>query len=282
MRKLSLIAFFLFISGMAFGQTKGMIYKTAGTGAAVLDPDGNGYTSKTTSGFTYDDEEESEIPFVPMPIVVPEPDSDLGPGPDCGFTDLVKSPGNETIYTYSDGTNLMFRFRLGGTAPNSKGYSVLVDTDQNFGFSGPNADPNAIAGNPGFEVEIILMTNFGVGIFDVDGKIKGTEIGSATADRPYENFAQKSIALTEVCGDDDYFYDFYVPYAHLPFGSGVPLRMVGNTVINPHPAMGNNGISDLGGVDDAAGITDNLWGSLIDIFPPVSGDAIAGGATLET
>lgn len=57
--------------------------------------------------------------------------------------------------------------------------------------------------------------------------------------------------------------------------------MVGNTVINPNPAMGNNGISDLGGIDDASGITDDLWGDLIDIFPPTSGDDISGEVQLN-
>ncbi|WP_041649577.1 Ig-like domain-containing protein [Marivirga tractuosa] len=262
-------------------QTPGLIYKPAGAGQVVLDPNGDGYSSATNFGFSSNDQDESEIPYVPLPIVNPEPDSDLGPGPDCGFTDLVRSPGNETIYTYSNGTNLFFRFRLGGTAPNSKGYSILVDTDEKFGFTGPNADPNAVQGNPGFEIEIILRTNFGVGIYDVDGTTSGTEIGSATGDRPYDDFAQKSIALTEICGDPDYFYDFYIPYVDLPYNSTTKVRMVGNTVINPNPALGNNGISDLGGIDDASGITDDLWGDLIDIFPPTSGDDISGGGTIE-
>lgn len=87
-------------------QTPGLIYKPAGAGQVVLDPNGDGYSSATNFGFSSNDQDESEIPYVPLPIVNPEPDSDLGPGPDCGFTDLVRSPGNETIYTYSNGTNL--------------------------------------------------------------------------------------------------------------------------------------------------------------------------------
>ncbi|MDH5397590.1 MAG: hypothetical protein OEX02_05560, partial [Cyclobacteriaceae bacterium] len=264
-------------------QTPGLIYKPAGTGAAVLDPNGDGYSSQDTFGFISNDETESEIPYTPLPVLAGgEPDSDLGPGPDCGFTDLVKSADNETIYTYSDGTNLFYRFRLGGTASNSKGYSILLDTDQKFGFTGPNADPNAVTGNPGFEIEIILMTNFGVGLYDIDGTTTPTEMGSATTDRPFDDYAQKSIALTDICGDDDYFYDFYIPWADISsyfpsVNSATPLRMVGMTVINPNPAIGNNGVSDLGGIDDALGITDALWEDLIDVFPPTSGDDLAGG-----
>ncbi|WP_188467839.1 Ig-like domain-containing protein, partial [Marivirga lumbricoides] len=262
-------------------QTPGLIYKPAAApGNSILDINSDGYSSSSSNGFISDDESESEIPFKPFPIVVAEPDSDLGPGPDCGFTDLVKSADNETVYTYSDGINLFFRFRLGGTASNSKGYSVLVDTDQKFGFTGHNPDPNATAGNPGFEVEIVLRTNFGVGIYNVDGLTTGIEIGVAETDRPYEIHTQKSIALSTICDDPDYFYDFYVAYADLPFTSSTPVRLVGNTVINPKAALGNNGISDLGGVDDQSGITDNLWEDLIDVFPPTSGDDILNGSEI--
>ncbi|MDH5382519.1 MAG: hypothetical protein OEW75_16820, partial [Cyclobacteriaceae bacterium] len=250
------VTFFLItFSSNVFGQTPGLIYKPAGTGAIVLDPNADGYTSSSVVGFLTDDEIESEIQYTPLPVMGGgEPDSDLGPGPNCGFTDLVKSSDNETIYTYSDGTNLLFRFRIGGSAENSKGYSILVDTDQLFGTTGPNADPNAVDGNPGFEIEIVLMTNFGVGLFNIDGTTTPTEIGTATIDRPYSDFAQKSIALTTICGDPDYFYDFYIPFSDItaafPSITGsTPLRMIGSTVMNPHPAMGNNAVSDLGGID---------------------------------
>ncbi|MEQ9383817.1 MAG: Ig-like domain-containing protein [Imperialibacter sp.] len=284
----SFLSLFATLSHHSFGQTKGLIYKPAsGGGAAVLDPNGDGYTSSSASGFVSNDETESEISYVALPSVgASEPDSDLGPGPSCGFTDLVKSDDNNTIYTYLDaGNNLMFRFRLGGTASNSKGYSILIDTDQKFGATGPNADPNYVVGNPGFEIEVVLRTNFGVGLYNVDGTVSPVEIGSATVDRPYNDYAQKSIALSEICGDDDYFYDFYIPFAHITAAfpgvtTSTPLRMVGNTVINPNAAMGNNGISDLGGIDDATGITDDLWGSLVDVFPPTSPADIGSGTVL--
>ncbi|MCH4822251.1 gliding motility-associated C-terminal domain-containing protein [Gramella lutea] len=269
-------------------QTKGFIYKPAsGAGESVLDPNMDGYTSETDLGFDLEDERESEIPYTPLPSLgAAEPDSDLGPGPNCSFTDLVKSEDNNTIYTYLDSNeNLMFRFRLGGTAENSKAYSILIDTDQKFGSSGANADPNYMPGNPGFEIEVVLRTNFGVGLYDVDGTTNAVEIGNASTDRPYSDFAQKSIAHSEICGDDDYFYDFYIPFSDITaaFSSvtvNTPLRMVGNTVINPKESIGNNGISDLGGVDDTTGIIDDLWGQLIDVFPPTSVSEIGTGSTL--
>ncbi|MUP43670.1 hypothetical protein FLP08_13890, partial [Gramella aestuarii] len=269
-------------------QTKGLIYKkAAGAGQTVLDPNLDGYTSKTDQGFELNDEAESEIAYTPLPSLgAVEPDSDLGPGPSCGFTDLVRSDDNHTIYTYLDSNeNLMFRFRLGGTAENSKAYSILIDTDQKFGSSGPNADPNYTPGNPGFEIEVVLRTNFGVGLYDVDGRTNALEIGTAETDRPYKEFAQKSIAKSEICGDDDYFYDFYIPFSDITaaFPSvtvSTRLRMVGNTVINPNESIGNNGVSDLGGADDNTGTIDSLWEQLIDVFPPTSGSEIGGGANL--
>ncbi|MGW9684420.1 T9SS type B sorting domain-containing protein [Flagellimonas sp. 2504JD1-5] len=251
-----------------------------------MDPNLDGYTSSSSLGFQSNDELESEIPFIALPIIGDsEPDSDLASGPSCGFTDLVKSDNNNTVYTYLDGgNNLMFRFRLGGTANNSKGYSILIDTDQSFGSSGPNADPNYTVGNPGFEIEIVLMTNFGVGLFNIDGTTSASEIGDARTDRPYSDFAQKSIAFSEICGEDDYFYDFFIPFSDITTAfpgitTSTPLRMVGNTVIRPKEAMGGS-ISDIGGIDDNLGIPDELWEELINVFPPTSADDINSGTIL--
>ncbi|WP_300007896.1 hypothetical protein, partial [uncultured Dokdonia sp.] len=278
-------AFFLFLSASFnfYGQTKGLIFDPAGAGQPILDPNGDGYTSATNAGFMSDDETESEIPYVGFPSVgAGEPDSDLGPGPSCGFTDLVRSADNNSTYSYLDASdNLLFRFRLGGAASNSKGYSILIDTDESFGFSGPDADPNAVPGNPGFEIEIVLLTNFGVALFDVDGATSGTEIGDHTVDRPFDDFAQKSIALSEICGDDDFFYDFYIPFADITTAfpgitTSTPLRMVGATVINPNSALGNS-LSDVSGVDDQTGTDDTIFEEVIDIFPPTPIDEIIDG-----
>ncbi|SMD33677.1 hypothetical protein SAMN04488029_1607, partial [Reichenbachiella faecimaris] len=259
-------------------QTPGLIYKPADGGQSVLDPNLDGYTSETDQGFGADDETSSEIPFVPLPVVgTGEPSSDNSAGPSCGFVDLVRSDEDETIYTYSDGTNLMFRFRLGGTAENSKGYTILVDTDQLFGSG---SDLDYVSGNPGFEYEITLRTNFGVSIYDIDNNtLTSTEIGDGTVDRPYEDFAQKSIAGSTICGTD-YFYDFYVPYADLPFSSSTPVRMVGGTTIAPKESTGFK-MADLGGVDDDLGVTDNLFQDLIDVFPPTSGDDLSNGEAIN-
>lgn len=193
-------------------QTPGIVLKVpTGAGRGVLDPNYDAYCSQSNAGFISNDESESEIPYVEIPGSSSEPNSDPLAGPSCGFTDLVASGGESSTYTYLDASdNLLFRFRLGSYAPNSKGYSILIDTDQLFGSSGPNADPNAITGNPGFEIEISLQTNFGVYLYNVDGTTSPVQQGSALS---YDQYCMKSMALTTNCSDADYFYDFYIPFS---------------------------------------------------------------------
>ena len=211
MNKLYFLSFLLLYSFISFGQTKGLIYKPASTpeGKAILDPNKDGYTSKSTAGFTVNDrgDGESEINYKAIPILDNEPIQDPLRGPACGFTDMVDSGVGDPVMFYFDGTNFLVRFRLNKSSPNAKGYSVLIDTDQKFGFSGPNADPNAIAGNPGFELELVLKTNHGVGLYNVNG----TNNPALIINKDYDSHTQKSIAFTEECGDRDYFYDSYLP-----------------------------------------------------------------------
>ena len=125
-------------------QTPGLIYERAtGGGGAVLDPNGDGYTSTTTFGFSGNDQTDSEIPYVPLVFPMVEPPSDLGAGPNCSFTDFVDSGIEDPIQNYIDGNgNWLFRMRMGNSSPNAKSYSILVDTDGLYGSSGPNADPD--------------------------------------------------------------------------------------------------------------------------------------------
>lgn len=270
------------ITIVSLAQTPGMIIKPAGgTGALVLDPDGDGYVSQKTNGiqlgFTIppdNDVIQSEIPYVAL--VRPDVQGDLQKGPAGGFTEIVgtDAAGNNAILTYSDDNYLYYRFRLSGYASNSKSYSILIDTDQKFGFTGPNKDDNAVVGNPGFEVEIVLETNFNVKAFNVDGS--AARPSSAVESALYETNCQKSIAVSKAGGDMDYFYDFYLPYPTTLFTKDTPLRYVALTSINPMPAIGNNGISDVGGVGEF-GDLDQAFMDLIDAQTPT----IPGGEVLE-
>lgn len=215
-----------------------------------MDPDFNGYTSKSSSGFVSNDETESEIPYIEIPGLISEPISDPLAGPNCSFVDIVTSTDESSVYYYLDASgNLLIRFRMGGTSPNSKGYSILIDTDQKMGFSGPNADPNAVVGNPGFEIEISLQTNFGVYLYDVNGLSTGVQKGLPLA---YDSYCMKSVALTTNCGDADFFYDFYIPFSlittYFPsITTSTPLRMAATTVMSPTGAIGGT-CADIGGV----------------------------------
>ncbi|WP_439882548.1 invasin domain 3-containing protein [Pontibacter sp. MBLB2868] len=272
MVKFYFLSFFLLCYVAVFGQTKGLIYKPATTleGRAVLDPNSDGYTSKTTTGFVSNDRGngESEIPYTPLPVLEKEPVQDLLKGPGCGFTDIVDSGADDPVMFYFDGTNFLVRFRLNKTSPNTKGYSVLIDTDQKFGFSGPEADPNAVPGNPGFEMELVMLTNRSVSLFNVDGTTSPVLLIS----KDYDAHSQKSIAYTEECGDPDYFYDFYMPWSDFGLDVNTKLRMAAVTVLSPAPAIGNNAKSDVGGVDDRtySGNYDQLFWDLISYYRPTA------------
>jgi len=268
--------------GRASAQTPtpGIIFKpaTAGTpGRAVLDPNSDGYVSATSAGFTAaagDVGSQSEIPYRYLPQAISvEPNADLRVGPSNKFTDFadVAGGGNSAGFFVDANGNYMFRFRLGGAAPNSKGYSIAIDTDNKFGFSGPNADPNAVAGNPGFEMEIMLASNFGVRLYNLDGTASPSGSGpdNSLLELPYASYAQKAVAVTRNNSDLDVFYDFYIPLATIqnafgaqtyfnpngtsavPFSLNTPLRMVANTIIAPHSVTQYQNISDIGGVRDS-------------------------------
>jgi hypothetical protein len=148
--------------------------------------------------------------------------------------------------------------RMGSVMPGSKGYSVLLDTDGKFGATGSNADPNYLPattgtnGNPGFEIEIVLETNFRIAIYNVDGT------GSPTLIKSYANWqdmSQVSIAGTFDNGDPDFFIDFYIPFSDLqssPFNltTSTQLRMIATTVMSPQAAIGGPK-SDLYGLNDS-------------------------------
>lgn len=274
--------FVLVVALPAIAQTPGLIVKPANaTGQAVLDPNGDGYVSSSNAGFISDDLTGSEIPYRPLVVPGTEPTSDLSSGPSCGFTDFVDAPGIFPVGSYLSAANdLMFRFRLGNYAPNSKGYSILIDTDNKFGSTGPNADPNYVSGNPGFEVEIELVTNFGVRLYNADGTASPTLLTTLA----YDQYAQKSVALTTNCSNPDYFYDFYIPFSVITtfipgFTSATQVRMVANTVISTQSALAGP-ISDIGGVDDNAygGNLESIWSTVIQGAVPTSLSATTSGS----
>ena len=251
------------ISIILNAQTPGIIVRPAGTaGPVVLDPNLNGYTSIATSGFGNNDITNSEIPYKVIVPLSGEPTGDLLRGPSGSFSDIVRTFDGSGFYLFTNGTNLLCRLRIGGIVSGSKGYSVLIDTDQKFGPSGPYADPNYLPatngnnGNPGFEYEIVFETNFRVAIYNVDG----TSTPVLVASYPISSNAQISVAATTDGSNPDYFYDFYVPYAPMGITSTTPIRAIATTVMSPGPAIGGPK-SDIYGVSGTDYMTD--WTNFI-------------------
>jgi len=274
--------------GLKAQLTRGLIVEPAVMpGRAVLDPDGDGYVSQKTNGvqlgFTNppnNDVIQSEIPYVA--IIKPDPRADLLRGPTGSFSEIVgvDEAGNNAILGYNDGTNWLFRFRIDGLSTNTITYCILIDLDGRFGFTGVNADHNAVSGNPGFEIELTLTTNFHVRVWNVDGTTSGTRVFPAGTEKNITAYHQKSIAVTNAGGNADYFYDFYVPFSALtgitflnnlgqPYSmtQATPLRMAAVTTMNTAPAIGNNALSDVGGTS-GSGSADQIFTDFINLQTP--------------
>ncbi|WP_439882296.1 T9SS type A sorting domain-containing protein [Pontibacter sp. MBLB2868] len=260
------VLFFLCLS-QALAQTPGLITKPANNGGqAILDPNGDGYVSKTASGFlTREDEGAaySEIPYRYFPAMSNEVLGDLNTGTIGGHTDYAPSESSintgSPAATYFDGKNFMYRMRMGGQSSASKGYSVLIDTDGQF----PGGAPN-----PGFEYEVVLASNFGVQI--IKHSATGQEvIFSGSTDQ----YSQKSVAASRAGGDIDYFYDFYVPLSAFQGGitTSTPLRMSAVTISSAQSGLSGT-ISDVAGLNfkDYGFDPFKAWLDIINAFPPTS------------
>lgn len=266
---------------VSYSQTKGLIYKPAGDalGKSVLDPNGDGYVSLTTAGFSGTDYgSASELNMVPLPIIGAEPTGDLTTGGSGGATDIVSVGENSNqscyiLYKTVGGIDyLIIRFRLGGASTAAKGYSLLMDTDGTFGSQ--YTDPK----NPGYEREIVLNTG------SSNAVVVNTFSGSAgnitgSVNFSNENYTQRSIALTTVGGDSDYFYDFFIPYSALGL-TVQPVRIAAATI-----SSAGSGIT--GTKSDYNGVNDKLYGNnstaianaLISTFPSTSLTSLTEGGT---
>jgi len=261
---------------------------TALSGRQVLDPDLNDYTSQSTSGFgAPSDVATSEIPYKIVQSYSQEPFGDLRRGPDNAYSDFVPDGGNDGFYTYFDGNNLLFRFRIGSIMPGSKGYSILLDTDGRFGATGASADPNfqpattGTNGNPGFEIEIVLETNFRIAVYNVDGTSSPVLVTSYTN---WQDMSQVSLAATNDNGDPDFFMDFYIPFSVLqaaPFNltTSSSIRMIPTTVMSPQAAIGGPKSDIYGLSDNSYSNTNTQYETFIGTQPPVIFTGIGSGGS---
>jgi hypothetical protein len=265
-------------------QSPGLIVRPAGgTGPAVLNPIQDYFTSATTAGFTTSDITQSEIQYKIIKPVMIEPTGDLATGPDGGYSDIVKTVDNSGCYIYNDGTNLLFRLRIGSIVSGAKAYNILIDTDLKIGASGSSADPNYVAptnsgnGNPGFELEIALETgtNGRVAIYNVDG------IVNPTASNTYSLTTNQliSVALSRESGNADYFYDFFIPMSALGISASTPLRMVISTNTNPGSAFQGTRSDIYGLNDDNFSNTTDAWKFVGENTPSFTLNDVASGGS---
>lgn len=183
-----------------------------------------------------------------------EPTGDLATGPSGGYSDIVKTLDNSGCYIFYDGTNLLFRIRIGGIVSGAKAYNILFDTDMKLGAAGSSPDPNYVPatnsgnGNAGFEWEVALETGSSgrVAVYNVDGIINPT--ASFTYSLNTNHLV--SVALTRESGNADYFYDFFVPASVLGITTTTPFRIVVTTNTNPGSAFQGTR-SDIYGINDA-------------------------------
>jgi hypothetical protein len=268
----------LLMSISTFSQTPGLIYKPAGSalGRSVLDPNGDGFVSLTTAGFSGTDYGSiSELNMVSLPIVGVEPTGDLTTGASGGHTDIVNdgSSSNQSCYILYKQVSgvyyLIIRFRIGSASTSSKGYSFLLDTDGVFGSL-------LTSGNPGFDKEVVLETGNSGRIAVYDHSAAGTVLRTSFT---LDNYHQRSVALSTQSGNADYFYDFFIPYSALGLATE-PVRISAVTVTSA-----GSGIT--GSKSDYNGINDQLYGNdpiaiakaLINTFPSTSLTALTDGYT---
>ncbi len=243
--KVYLLLIFLLVQFVSFGQ-RGKIIKN---GDGVLDPNHDGYVSKTIAGFSsrFNSVQEFEIKMFGLPKV-------LGKEANAGSAkDLIPDSDGHAVYAGQDAANnLIFRFRVGKSHSSIESWSILIDTDDRFGDKDPNATPN----NPGFELDITLVKTGNKGIFvhKIDGIDKCT---TPTLSYSYDSHCQVSIADDATSGSPDYFYDYYVPFADLSKAIGI----TANSGLKYAAVSNSSGTCGIGGkISDVSEVDDDKYG----------------------
>jgi gliding motility-associated-like protein len=215
-----------------------------------MDPNHDGFVSKTIAGFSNDgyNVDEFEITMFGLPQLGGDVTGD-NTGNSCGITDLIPdNRGHSSYAVRTAANNLIFRFRVGDDNPSVESWTILLDTDGLFGDDDPNATPE----NPGFEIDITLIkrNNAGVYVYNIDG------IDSCPNELLFYSISsnfQISIADEISCGDPDYFYDFFVPFTPVASALGINIntgvRYVAVTNVSATCAMAGK-IADVSGVNN--------------------------------
>ncbi|MDA1336935.1 MAG: hypothetical protein O2818_08625 [Bacteroidetes bacterium] len=270
MSRLVLLSFLLVATPSVLGQTPGQIFRTA-VNDSLLDPNGDGWISATTSGFSdvptiQDESEEFETSWNVLWHYELEPSSDLQTGSTCGPTEIVDNPNTQEHAAFwkvhdpdgiagNEDELLLFRMRINSDPNNAAyGYSFLIDSDQKFGSSGPDADPNALSGNPGFEYEILFASgnSGGVSVNDVDGVAAHNAVTTLQSYADGVNDQRSYARFSNCSGATPIFIDFFIAFSDLgpAVTSNTTLRMLFASASSANSAL-NGSASDIGGVNDS-------------------------------
>jgi large repetitive protein len=248
-----LTATLLFFALTTFAQ-RGRIITPATPLTNPMNPNGDTWITASGAEFSNDGYNVDEFEF--RMFGIPKLGGDVAGdniGQPCGITDLIPDRDGYSVYAHRDANNnIIFRFRVGSNNPSVEAWTILLDIDNKFGAS----DPNATTNNPGFEVDITLIkrNNAGVLVYNIDGI---ESCPQPIKNYPISSHFQIAIADTRACNDADYFYDFYVPFEEIAAifrGLGFDLepttgmRYVAVTNVSATCAMAGK-IADISGVD---------------------------------
>ncbi len=260
-----------------FAQTKGIIYKptTSALGKSVLDPNGDGFISLSTEGFTgtQDWGASSELVLTALPSLEGEPHSDLTTGSNGGHTDLVSNASNTLqssyvgVKTVGGVDYFIVRMRIGGASTATKGYSILIDTDGAFSAGLLSSV------NPGYDKEVVLETGNSGRVAVYNHSAGGTTLHNSYNLNEYH---QRSVAASAINSDADYFYDFFVPLSGIGISTSQMIRMTAATVTSAQSGIAGT-ISDFNGIDDKKYANDRnaLMLALVNTFPSASLDQLS-------
>ena len=127
----------LFSANFSIGQTlRGKIISPATPTTNPMDPNGDGFVSKTTAGFSNDGDYigEFELPMFGIPKVANGEVGGDNVGNPCGITDLIPDKNGFSVYAFRDANNnLICRFRVGDNNPSVEAWTLLLDVDGLFG-----------------------------------------------------------------------------------------------------------------------------------------------------
>jgi gliding motility-associated-like protein len=271
---------------------RGSILKPATPAANPMNPNGDGFITSTGGAFTGPlDETEFEIPYVPIAQYQAEPETDNQYSKGCAIYEMVDDGalGAESAYYYTRDPDqipnngdeqILFRWRLASWQNGATAFSILIDTDNRFGFSGPAPDPNAITGNPGFEIEIVVANSnpSAVYVLGVDGSSSPTVVRASYS---LASRYQVSYALNQDPACSSFapiFVDTFIDFSALGIPSSTAVRMVAAVNEDIGSCLGG-GASDIGGVDGTATPNDdNQFILAINNFPPATIGLVANQA----